>query len=260
MTNWASDDLAQIAAAPHQEFAGLAEGIIRAWNPATFESVIDVGGADLPNLPVASGVEALTYVSGDVVILSKWRPHSKRGIATYRIGMGGRVITPGSGAAAKAVAFMTSALAKNLSAEVFAERIHDDTVDTSEGTGSSTYTDLATAGPTVAGVEIATGKALVLISGRIRSEQSGSGNSESFMSFAVSGASTLAADDSRAASTWVRLSVHPTESHIVDIAMRGTAQVWLTGLNNGVHTFTAKYRTTGAASNFGVRAMTVITF
>jgi hypothetical protein len=253
-----SDDLAAVIVSPDREWSGRALGVVKSWNPDTFENVISIRGTDIPDLPLQQPLLGLTLTPGAVVMLDVWKPRSGKGSAVY--GISGQWLPVGAGSAAKAVAFMTSALAKNLSAEVFTERIHEASVDTSEGTGSATYTDLATTGPTVAGVEIVTGKALVLISGRIRAEQSASGNSESFMSFAVSGASTLAAADSRAASTWIRLSVHPTESHIVDVAMRGTAQVWLTGLNNGVHTFTAKYRTTGAASNFGVRAMTVITF
>lgn len=261
MTSWATDDLAQVLIAPEREFAGFAQGVLREWDADRFANVVEVRGGTLTNLPVAAGVEALTYQAGDVLMLTRWKLRSGRGAATYWIGMGGRVIVPGTGAAEVAIAWMRGSLGKETSAAVFADRIHSADVSALEGTGSATYTDLATEGPTVSNVEIVSGRALVFVSGRIRAQQSGNGDSETFMSFQVSGATSRSPDDSRAASTWVRLSNHNGSlPHVTDIAMRGAAQILLAGLNEGQHTFQAKYRTTGADSGFAHRTLTVIAF
>jgi hypothetical protein len=121
---WASDDLASVLIQPNAEFAGWGQGIIKSWNPDTFENVIVYRGGEHPDIPVASGVEALTYQAGDLVMLSRWQP-TGGGATTLRIGAGGRVIVPGSGAASKSVQFMQTNLAKEISAEVFADRITD---------------------------------------------------------------------------------------------------------------------------------------
>lgn len=260
--SWASDDLAQVMVNPQSEFVGLAEGIIRSWNPGTFENVINVAGGDIPNVAVASGVEALTYEPGQVVIVSRWRPRSGRGSGTYRIGLSGRVIKPGTGAAQRAIEFMTTSLGSAVSGAVFADRIFTDEIATQEVTASSTYTDLDTVGPSRSGIEIISGRALVFVSGRIRTERSGNGDSETFMSVEVSGPTPVPPSDDRAASLRVRLSNHTGTgvSHITDIAARGTAQIPLSGLAPGTYSFTCKYRTTGAGSNFAARALTVIAF
>jgi hypothetical protein len=260
MTNWATDDLAQIAVAPRQEFAGLAEGIIRAWNPATFESVINVGGADLPNLPVASGVEALTYVTGDVVILSKWRPRSKRGIATYRVGMGGRVIVPGSGASEKAIAWMRGALAKEISAEVFAERVHEGFVEDSDTlSDQDTFTDLDPAGPEITDVNITFGVAIVWPSCSMAgSLDTGPNSVGGYMGVEVSGATTIAADITK--SFHLRQTNHNSDGiNRTDGALAGSTLVLPCA--PGLHTFKAVYRTLSGPTttvSFSQRSLVVI--
>src|SRR5690554_7489000 len=123
MSAWASDDLASVIIRPDLEFAGWGQGVIEFWDPDTFENRVQYRGSQHENLPVASGVEALTYQPGDVVMLSRWQP-TGGGATTLRSEIGGRVIVPGTGAAQKAIAFMQSSLAKSLSARVFAERVH----------------------------------------------------------------------------------------------------------------------------------------
>lgn len=263
--NFATDDLAGLLVQPRQEFAGLAEGLVKSFNQDTFESVINVGGADLPNLPIASGVEALTYRPGDVVLITKWRPRSSRGIATYRVGMGGRVIQPGSGAATKAVAFMQAQLARQVVDEMVAalltspagvllaqfvvgQSVTSADVAALQSTTSTSYGNLSTVGPTVSGVEISdAGKALVLVSGNLTA----AGGDGANMSFTVSGATTIAAG-----STGTLSLVTAGGS----IAGSVTKAVPLT-LNPGTHTFQAKYRSGGGGiAAFNQRVLTVIAY
>lgn len=114
-------------------------------------------------------------------------------------------------------------------------------VETSQSTSSSTYTDLTTAGPAVT---ITTGtKALVIISAFV-----GNSNVEHWASYAVSGATTIAASDG------VGLMIrgqNPTP-------VRASAVSRLTTLTAGSNTFTMKYRDTGDASTFQYREIIVI--
>lgn len=120
------------------------------------------------------------------------------------------------------------------------------TVATSEGTTSTSYTDLATVGPSVT---CATGVlALVIISCNMSNNTT---NSAAFMSFAVSGATTIAAATSRGI---IRDGMNANNSFRVSEAK-------LVTLTAGNNTFTAKYAS-GAAStaNFVDRDITVIPF
>jgi hypothetical protein len=105
------------------------------------------------------------------------------------------------------------------------------TVATSETTSSTTYTDLTTAGPAVT---VTTGtRALVIITSNIRDRE----DRGEFMSYAVSGATTTAADDTRALSM-----VTPTQpAGIYQMSFVNVAT-----LTAGSNTFTAKYRTNSA--------------
>ena len=118
-------------------------------------------------------------------------------------------------------------------------------VSTSETSNSTSYANLTTPGPAVTVTTLTT--ALVLLSASLDE----SGTDFIYMSFAVSGASTIAAVDARAAVTIVAgpNSQHPTES----------AAFWVTGLTAGANTFTAKYRVGGASTGtWANRNITVI--
>jgi hypothetical protein len=105
-------------------------------------------------------------------------------------------------------------------------------IATQQTTVSTTYADLATSGPAVT---LTTGtKALVIVTARV-----GVGASEqAFMSYAVSGATTIAASDSTAA-RWVTV----TQSN----KQRWSCASMLTSLTAGSNTFTAKYKTSNAS-------------
>lgn len=99
-----------------------------------------------------------------------------------------------------------------------------DTVATSQTSSSVAYADLATVGPTVS---VTTRTAATVT---ITCSLSNAGGNHAYMSFAVSGVSTLAAADSRA------LFIPNTN------LIRMSASYLVTGLTAGVNVFTAKYR------------------
>lgn len=117
--------------------------------------------------------------------------------------------------------------------KIAARMIANDLVNKSEDTASTSYTDLATVGPTVT---METGPAAWVFFRAFLSN--GTDNAQSRMSFAVSGATTIAADDSFAI--------------IVDGIDTGQAlclgTAALVELTPGVNTFTAKYAAGGAGT------------
>lgn len=120
------------------------------------------------------------------------------------------------------------------------------TVNTSQTVASASYNDLATVGPQVT---IQTGtKALVTISGIAES----SFNNYMWMSFAVSGATTIAASDDNG-------------SYFREISATGgmggsiSRTLLITSLNVGSNTFTMKYRGTSTnAVSYRNRSITVV--
>lgn len=124
-------------------------------------------------------------------------------------------------------------------------RIGTAVVATSQSTSSGTYTDLATVGPAVT---LTTGtKALVIVSSALWSS---SGTLFACMSFAISGATTQAASDTRS----LQNSGTGTTA-----AMQASRAFLVTGLTAGSNTFTCKYRTDSSALGvFLNRDITVI--
>jgi hypothetical protein len=125
-----------------------------------------------------------------------------------------------------------------------AERlILDAIVDTSETTTSTSFVGLATAGPVVT---ITTGvKALVWINVSVANSSAGSG---SIASFAVSGATTIASSDARAAYS---------DSPVANNSMRmGICS--LPTLTAGSNIFTAQYRVQAGTGTFLRRHMQVM--
>jgi hypothetical protein len=175
----------------------------------------------------ASGFANPLTTTGDTI-------YSSSGTTPARLGIGstGNVLTVAGGVptwAAPAGAAITSAT---------------NTVATSESTSSGSYTDLTTSGPAVT---ITTGtKALVIVSAKISTVN----DNESLMSYAVSGASTVAASDDNALA-FQRASSSGTFS------MR-TARASIATLTAGSNTFTAKYRAAGDTSTYSNRTIIVI--
>jgi hypothetical protein len=244
---------------PPGEDSTIRQGTIRAFDTDTFENVIEYDGLRVTDVPVASGLEALTYVPGDVVLLEGWFPGGKRGeLGIGSIWIRGRVITPGATAAQQVIAPMTSSLGRAVSAQVFADRIKSASVAANEATSSGTFGDLTTPGPTVT-AEITDARAVVVIvTARIHAGVLGT-TSGGLMGFDVSGASTLSFEQSHAAQ-----NVRFFADEGISDTQRASALSLVTaadGLNAGTNTFTAKYATGGAGTaTFQFRNITVIGF
>lgn len=130
-------------------------------------------------------------------------------------------------------------------ANSIAERaITQATVATAETTASTSYVALTTPGPAVT---VVTGtKALVIISGRLSNGTAGAAAS---MGYAVSGASTIAADDTKSK------TVQSATASNLD---RGSWVGLEEGLTAGSNTFTAQYRVTSGTGTFGDRRIIVV--
>jgi hypothetical protein len=119
------------------------------------------------------------------------------------------------------------------------------TVGATETTSSSTYTDLATAGPAIT---MTTGtKALVIVSAAVNTAKIQ--NATYFMGYEVSGATTIAATDTTALATGP-----DSNSGAILIASRAS----LVSLTAGSNTFTAKYRRTANTPTFSERNIFVM--
>lgn len=126
-------------------------------------------------------------------------------------------------------------------------RSKDSYVAAGNSTTSGVFTDLASAGPAVTVTIGASGRALVLVSAEISNDTAGG---FSIMGYAVTGATSLAASDERAAYT--RSAVAS------DGSMCANSRV-VTGLTPGANTFTSKYRQqSGGTGFFSRRSITVI--
>jgi hypothetical protein len=127
---------------------------------------------------------------------------------------------------------------------IAARTVSSNTVTTSETTASGSYTDLATVGPQVT---VTTGTAaLVAISSSIANNAD---STASFVSYAVTGATTAAADDS-----W--------GLELDGVAANNTNRFGVfhrhVGLTAGSNTFTMKYKAGSNTSTFSNRRLLVI--
>ena len=126
------------------------------------------------------------------------------------------------------------------------------TVTAAQNIGSNTggaFVDLATVGPTASNVVIGnSGRCVVLITCGINALSSGGYNA----GFAISGATTVAADVARSVALTGNINFLPSET---------IGGGWIvTGLNSGTHTITVKYASTGSSALFFNRTLVVIPF
>lgn len=116
---------------------------------------------------------------------------------------------------------------------------------TNQSSTSASYTNLTTIGPQVASLTTGT-QALVLFGAQMTNNTSGQ---NCFMSVAVSGATTIGADDA-----WsLRYQSFGANSR-----HRGTAYHWFTTLTPGSNTFTAQYRVDAGSGSWLDRSLIVI--
>jgi len=147
-------------------------------------------------------------------------------VARLAVGANGTVLTAASG---QATGLEWAALPSSNPTTA------DAAIATSQTTDSNSYTNLATVGPEVT---LTTGtKVLVIITAKFNDAP----NNGSFMSYAVSGATTIAAQNSTALS-----SEFAADSLTLNLQMSRASVITV---NAGSNTFTAKYRSPG----FGTR-------
>jgi hypothetical protein len=116
-------------------------------------------------------------------------------------------------------------------------------VDTNQTTASTSYVDLATAGPSVT---LTTGTSVLVFISAVQRNTGGTGN---YVSVAVSGATTLAANDTNALFT---------DQDGAQQRIGGAVVKKLTGLTAGSNTFTLKYRVTSNTGHFYYRSIMVL--
>lgn len=119
-----------------------------------------------------------------------------------------------------------------------------DFTSTSQSRSSTSYGNLGTAGPDVS-VDIGpTGRMIVVVGARVVPGETGEG----LMSYAVSGATTVAASDDNA----IAVEFNPGQMSFASVQ---------TGLNEGSHTVQAKYRSEdGTSKSFSNRSLVVWPF
>lgn len=136
------------------------------------------------------------------------------------------------GGASFGVAALDPATGNMVTLDALAYGLRTDTVLALETVSSTSYGDMTTPGPEVT-CEITSGRAVVILSAALGSDAAA--NSGANMAVEISGATTIAAPAADASLILVKggtISVAATASIVVPV----------TGLNNGEHTFTAKYR------------------
>ena len=116
-------------------------------------------------------------------------------------------------------------------------------VTAQESTTSTTFTDLATAGPSVT---VATGTTALIT---ITSEMFSPGGQASMASVAVSGASTIAAIDAN--------RIRASEQSTLAVGIASSRSFILSGLTAGNNTFTMKYKVTSGTGQFLNRTIVV---
>lgn len=122
------------------------------------------------------------------------------------------------------------------------------TVATTQSTTSTSYTDLATAGPSVTVTIGQSGLALVIVTAFAFN---GTASQVNYMSYQVSGATSRSPSDAKA------MILH---SETVNGQGRQSAMHLETGLAPGSTTFTAKYRVNGGNGSFANRTLIVVTW
>ncbi|THV26014.1 hypothetical protein [Glycomyces paridis] len=214
------------------------------WNPDTGENVIRYRGDDFPNVPMIGSTDILVTQPGDQVAVMTSTPAGGAG----SMWITGRIVVPGTPEAARSIEFMTSAIAQEISAAVFAERIKSDADPDLATRNATTFGDpeVGSAGPAVTGVSIVSGTAIVIMGCNLKAasdETDGSVFSAGYVGFEISGATSVPATEPTS-SMWslVRKTGTITTDESIEILSTFTSVQRVTGLNPGLHDFSLKYR------------------
>lgn len=236
------------------------QGRIITWNTETFENQVEWLGVTLTNLPIMAGVDALAFRANDIVGLLGWAPGA--GAGSWWIL--GKIIIPGSAAAEQSIEFLRSGVAQQIARQVLAAAMFSNSVPLSEGSVTdpgSTY--VAADGPILSNIEISdSGTCLVLITSRINVQinQPLGVSASGWMSFRITGATTREPSDEESLNT----DIFGPAADVIASTIGATRLVLVEGLNPGVHTIEARYRSEGVdpvpqhAVNFTSRNLTVM--
>lgn len=173
----------------------------------------------------------LTAISGATLTAASWNASVRDNILE----------TPAAKATAAGRIFVTTGV------NAIAERVVGwGSVSTSQTTTNTTFTDLATAGPATT---LTTGTTAIVVLSAFAQNDTAGANSQ--MGFAVSGASTIAADPNRALIY---------EASNANDLVQSSFLLPVTGLTAGSNTFTAKYQVSAGTGTFHRRHITVLPF
>jgi hypothetical protein len=201
---------------------GYRQGVIVAFDSVTGANTVTVGGVNLTDLPMLNTSEVLLMTPGAVVGIMVVG-------STYAIL--GRLAIPNTADAGTALAAIATQSAS---------------VTTPETTASSSFGDLATTGPTLTNVSVGpSGRMLVMISCQAQADvPTGTGikSSGCVMSFDLSGATTVGANEVNALHAFLAYSAGAATAPAFTLRASATRVALLTGLNPGLHTLVAKYR------------------
>lgn len=198
------------------------KGVIVTWDRDTAENTVLINGALVENVPILNTSEAAILAAGDVVGLISFG-------STW--GILGRFTIPGSPEAVTALSSLRTA---------------STTVTAQDTITSTTYVDAVTnPGPVVDIAVGPSGRLLVLVSANLYSAVTIAagvqGKVDAAMSFALSGANTLAASTLRAVTLAATATINSSAATL-DLQGAVTKTVLIEGLNPGLTTITAKYR------------------
>ena len=232
----ASHDLAPLFALAPAAGVGYRQGIIRSWDQTNAENTVDVDGVLVENLSILNtNNDQLRLAEGDVVgILTTGGAASSWMIL-------GRVTIPGTPAAESLLSQVSSGIAAGV-------------VSTAQSTSSTTYTDLATVGPSATVTIRPSGKCLVVISAQIGFTIVGT-RAGGAISYVASGANTIATSPSRSVNHFLDVAGAPTLQRVDQFG----ATFYHSGLTPGDTTFTMKYKSqqTGVTCDFTDRVIVV---
>lgn len=175
-----------------------------------------------------------------------------RGLEAAQIGAGGLTVKGGAITARDlsdqdvfavttdpAGIFLRQELVTDVAVAVIADRFDSADVAGNVSDPGSSY--VASGGPTLSGVQVsAAGRCLVAVTADIRCQinQPNGVAAAGWMSFEVSGDSSLAPDDDRA----LRNFIFGPADAVIAVSKQATRLVLVDGLNEGTHTISARYR------------------